>query len=284
MICSAGFVLITQIKGGNDNESQNLEETAQIATDNLEETAIYMAAGITHPTKAVNADAQMVMAVPMEVETEEEIEARNETTRILEQHAQPEHTFVPYEMFTNCYANLRDEPSTEGKLMDTLAPNVEVEVVDTSGEWSEVRVDDSVIGYIRSDLLSKEETPVEDLNRWGIALTKDEIDLLANIVYLESHIDTMEGKEAVVEIVFNRIAFSDSFEDDLLGVLSERHQFETWPIRWKASPTQDEYDAIYHVMYGQTYRLSPEYVYFARQQVDGHSFIRVGKYHWFSKE
>lgn len=195
---------------------------------------------------------------------------------------------VPFEehyMYTNCNVNMRTESNTESEIIDTLMPNVFVKVCSIENDWSYVSVDDTCYGYIKSEYLSTDETPITSLNRWGLELTEEEINLLARIVYLEAGIDSLIGKEAVVESIFNRMAFSDNFRGNLYTVLSTKGQYNTWKYRNdnKCNPGLEEYEAIYNVLYGRTNILEPEYVYFSRTKANGHDFIKVGK-HWFGKE
>ena len=62
------------------------------------------------------------------------------------------------------------------------------------------------------------ETTTGAENRWNITLTQEEIDLLAKIVWLESQGEPTEGQEAVVEVVFNRMA-SEKYPDTLYDAL-----------------------------------------------------------------
>lgn len=98
-------------------------------------------------------------------------------------------------------------------------------------------------------------------NRWGISLTKSEINLLAKIVFLESGNQGIKGQEYVCEAIFNRLT-SDEFKDDIYSVLSESGQFTTWKNRSKACPTEDTYKAIENVLSGRTNHLSARYCFF----------------------
>jgi N-acetylmuramoyl-L-alanine amidase len=120
------------------------------------------------------------------------------------------------------------------------------------------------------------ETPVYE-NRWGICLTDEEIDLLARIVWVESRGESNQGQEAVVEVVFNRMA-SGVFPNTLYDVLSQRNpvQFASWKRREKARPTEKEYASIYRVLSGETSVLRMDTVYFARRQLTGNLDIRIG--------
>lgn len=188
-----------------------------------------------------------------------------------------------YPMYTNCYVNIRKNTGTDTEIIKTLDPNTLVEVTDVKGEWSRISMKDEICGYIKSEFLSKYETPICGLNRWGIDLAEDEVQLLAQIVYLEAGIDSMEGKEAVIESIFNRMVFSDSYQGDLYSVLSRQGQYATWISRNNANPGEEEYLAIERVLKGATYILDYNYVYFSLQKSNGHDFIKIGK-HWFGRE
>ena len=118
-------------------------------------------------------------------------------------------------------------------------------------------------------------------NRWGISLTDQEIDLLARIVWLEAGGEPVEGQEAVVEVIFNRMA-SDLYPDTLYDVLSQRNpvQFCSWRSRESAKPTEKEYQSIEQVLNGNTGILRNDTLYFSRkaltprldQRIGGHSF------------
>ena len=98
------------------------------------------------------------------------------------------------------------------------------------------------------------ETTTGAENRWNITLTQEEIDLLAKIVWLESQGEPTEGQEAVVEVVFNRMA-SEKYPDTLYDVLSQGNptQFCSWKNRERANPTEKEYTSIHEVLNGNTH-------------------------------
>ena len=118
-------------------------------------------------------------------------------------------------------------------------------------------------------------------NRWNITLTQEEIDLLAKIVWLESQGEPTEGQEAVVEVVFNRMA-SEKYPDTLYDVLSQGNptQFCSWKNRERANPTEKEYTSIHEVLNGNTHILRNDTLYFSTepltprldQKIGGHSF------------
>lgn len=137
-------------------------------------------------------------------------------------------------------------------------------------------------------MVASAETPAETVetttgaeNRWNITLTQEEIDLLAKIVWLESQGEPTEGQEAVVEVVFNRMA-SEKYPDTLYDVLSQGNptQFCSWKNRERANPTEKEYTSIHEVLNGNTHILRNDTLYFSTepltprldQKIGGHSF------------
>lgn len=193
-----------------------------------------------------------------------------------------EEAFAAYDMYTNSYVDLKERADANSATIATLEPNTALKVTGEDGSWRSVQLDAATPGYLEVSRLSAEETPIEALNRWGIALSAEETDLLADIVFLEAGIDSLVGKEAVIETIFNRVS-SASFPSDLYSVLSQKGQFSTWPLLDRAAPGSEEYQAIHDVVYGATYILDPEYVYFSRRKANGYDFIKIGK-HWFGRE
>lgn len=114
-------------------------------------------------------------------------------------------------------------------------------------------------------------------NRWGITLTEEEIDLLARIVWLESCGEPVLGQEAVVEVVFNRMA-SDLYPDTLYDVLSQRNpvQFCSWKNRGTAEPTEKEYQSIYQVLNGNTSILRNDTMNFSTYPLTPNLDVKIG--------
>lgn len=118
-------------------------------------------------------------------------------------------------------------------------------------------------------------------NRWGIELTEEEINLLAKIVWVEARGESVEGQQAVVEVILNRMA-SDLFPDTLYDVLSQKNpvQFSSWKLRDKAKPTEKEYNSIYEVLNGNTNILRDDTLYFATKKLKSKLDIKIGE-HYF---
>ena len=112
-----------------------------------------------------------------------------------------------------------------------------------------------------------QETAIEQetqQNRWNITLTPEETELLARIVWLESQGEPVEGQQAVVEVVFNRMR-SEVYPDTLYEVLSQKNpvQFCSFKNRNRANPTQKEYESIKQVLDGKTRLLRDDTMYFS---------------------
>ena len=118
-------------------------------------------------------------------------------------------------------------------------------------------------------------------NRWHITLSPDEMELLARIVWLESQGEPVEGQQAVVEVVFNRMR-SDVYPDTLYEVLSQKNpvQFCSFKNRDRAKPTQKEYDSIQQVLDGKTRILRDDTMYFSTFPLTEHVEVKIGG-HYF---
>ena len=134
------------------------------------------------------------------------------------------------------------------------------------------------------EIVVETETVIEEqpTNRWEITLTEEEIDLLARIVMLEAGGESDWGKDAVVEVIFNRM-YDEDFPNTLEGVLSQKGQFATWKNRniSAATPTEEVYESIYCVLSGQTDVLPFETVYFSRGGEPGKEIQIVIENHVF---
>lgn len=189
-----------------------------------------------------------------------------------------------YTMFTTVRVNFREEPNTEALVHKVLRPNTQVMVLDHSDGWYQVscgETEERSIGYIKDEYLSEEELPPWKLNQWGIALTPEEIDLLAQILWVEARGEPYEGQVAVVEVIFNRMASTTGEfpENDLEGIVSSTVsgvQFASWKLRNTAQPGEDLYRVIYDVLEGNAAVLpSRAYVFFTTEGI-GRNIVRIG--------
>ena len=134
------------------------------------------------------------------------------------------------------------------------------------------------------DVINDSEEILTNLqkNRWNITLTKEEIDLLAQIVFLEAGNQGLEGQEYVVTVVFNRM-YSEEFPSTVYEVLSQKNpvQFVTWKNREKSTPTEETYLAIENVLNGKAnnYITNSYFKYFSLGKGNKNA-VKIGD-HWF---
>jgi len=124
--------------------------------------------------------------------------------------------------------------------------------------------------------------PVERYSE--ITMNDDELDELAEIIYHESRGESVEGQQAVAEVVFNRV-IADNFPDTVHDVLHQKKQFSTVRLLNTVDPRQEQYDAINAALYGPTI-LPADVVFFSRSgensniwgSIGGHVFCY--QYNW----
>ena len=110
----------------------------------------------------------------------------------------------------------------------------------------------------------------------GINISKDEIYLLRQIVAAESQTESVVGRRAVAEVIFNRVLDS-RFPNSVYGVLSQKGQFSSWRLRnasWVVPSMAVE--AI------DTTILNGHVVFSTSRQSYGYDYIKIG-HHWFGK-
>lgn len=117
-----------------------------------------------------------------------------------------------------------------------------------------------------------------------IIISDEEYELLKRIVAAESQTQHLEGRKAVVEVIFNRV-LSDEFPDSVKGVLSQKGQFSTWKMRnasWVVPELATE--AIEAVIEdGRTVLPDTEYLYFSRGKSRyTKDYVKIQD-HWFGR-
>lgn len=162
---------------------------------------------------------------------------------------------------------------TKNEIIRVMQP--ETELPEESGIEPETELPEE------SSIEPETEIPQEGGNRWNITLTQEETDLLARIVWLEAQGEPVEGQQAVVEVVFNRMA-SNLYPDTLYGVLSQSNpvQFCSWKNRDCALPTEKEYQSIEDVVEGKTALLRNDTMYFSTFPLTDHVERKIGG-HYF---
>lgn len=107
-----------------------------------------------------------------------------------------------------------------------------------------------------------EVTPDMESTRYpGIELTLAERQLLARVIWAEARGESLEGQQAVAEVVLNRLV-SDNFPDNLRDVIYGENQFRSVDKLEDAELSQAQYQALEKALYGP-YLLPMDVVYFA---------------------
>jgi hypothetical protein len=108
----------------------------------------------------------------------------------------------------------------------------------------------------------------------GLKLTREEIQLLANVIWAEARGESAEGQQAVAEVILNRIA-SDKFPDTLSSVIYAEGQFRSVDVLDEAEPYQAQYMAIDRAIYGP-YVLPMDVVHFATFRTNNNVWGKIG--------
>lgn len=117
-----------------------------------------------------------------------------------------------------------------------------------------------------------------------ICVSDEEYELLKRIVAAESQTQELEGRKAVVEVIFNRV-LSKEFPDSVEGVLSQKGQFSTWRMRndsWvEPEMAVEAIDAV--MKDGRTVLPDTEYLFFSRGKSRyAKDYIKIQD-HWFGR-
>lgn len=117
-----------------------------------------------------------------------------------------------------------------------------------------------------------------------ICVSDEEYELLKRIVAAESQTQELEGRKAVVEVIFNRV-LSEEFPDSVKGVLSQKGQFSTWRMRndsWvKPEMAVEAIDAV--MKDDCTVLPDTEYLFFSRGKSRyAKDYIKIQD-HWFGR-
>lgn len=118
----------------------------------------------------------------------------------------------------------------------------------------------------------------------SIVISDSEMEELKRIVAAEAQTQSMEGREAVVEVIFNRV-LDPRFPDTVHGVLSQKGQFATWRMQYSSWVVPDAAVApIEWVLeHGRTVLPDTGYLYFSRGKSKyGTDWIKIQD-HWFGR-
>lgn len=112
-----------------------------------------------------------------------------------------------------------------------------------------------------------------------VKLSWEEIQLLAQVVWVEARGECAEGQQAVAEVVLNRLV-SEDFADTLNGVIYAQGQFCSVPYLSDAEPSQAQYEAIDRALNGP-YILPMDVVKFANYIANDNIWGQIGGHYFF---
>lgn len=177
--------------------------------------------------------------------------------------------------------NLRTDADIKSKVIASLDKRTKVKVIKQYNNWTKIEYDKN-IGYVCSKYLREKEMFTSNKNRWKTDLTKDDVELLAKIVWIECRGEEDAGRYATIEVIMNRI-YHMSYPDTLYEVLSQPSHFTSWKIKDTAEPSRQTYEDIEKVINNKTYILNMDYIYFSTTKRNNNDAIKIGN-HWFCKE
>lgn len=119
-----------------------------------------------------------------------------------------------------------------------------------------------------------EEKPDVEPRYPGVALTWEEQQLLAKLIWLEARGESPEGQQAVAEVVLNRLV-SGKFGNTLSQVIYGEGQFRTTPFLKDAESWQAQYEAIDRALEGP-YILPMDVMYFATYPENDRVWGKIG--------
>ena len=148
---------------------------------------------------------------------------------------------------------------------------------DITGKTAEVGIAPGVNIYVPDC----DEPPISDesstQNEYSsIQISNSEMEELKRIVAAEAQTQSLEGREAVVEVIFNRV-LSPEWPNTVHEVLSQKGQFATWRMRNQSWIVPDAATAAieYVLENGRTVLPDTSYVYFDTRGKNGKGHIRI---------
>ena len=172
-----------------------------------------------------------------------------------------------------------------------VAPKIIYQGADIIGKTAEVGIAPGVSIYVpgancdeTSTQNTAEAAAASTAHEYSsIAISDSEMEELKRIVAAEAQTQSMEGREAVVEVIFNRV-LDPRFPDTVHGVLSQKGQFATWKMQYNSWVVPDAAVApIEWVLeHGRTVLPDTSYVYFDTRGVNGRKHIKIGE-HYFGR-
>lgn len=151
-----------------------------------------------------------------------------------------------------------------GFLLGTLVTSCAYKITDKTDETPIIEANAAVA----TPLVFKETYNYSENTRYSeISISREEMDEMAAIIYLEARNQSAKGQQAVAEVILNRV-LNDGFPDTVRDVIHEGEekgivQFTTVYALDEAEPSAEQYAAIDNALYGKSV-LPVEVVFFSR--------------------
>ena len=116
----------------------------------------------------------------------------------------------------------------------------------------------------------------------SITLSDDDIEILAQLVWLEARGEDYVGQVAVIEVVFNRV-LSPNYPDTIRGVVFQKGQFSPAHRIGSVTASQTQYDAVMEAYEAIEPITDLDVVYFAMRPQNSNLFAKIGC-HYFCRE
>ena len=122
----------------------------------------------------------------------------------------------------------------------------------------------------------EDPAPAEEPRYPDMALSEEDKDLLAKLIWAEAQGEPFDGQQAIAEVVLNRIA-ADNFPGNVHDVLYAQDQFKAVAQIYAAKPTHVQYEAIRRAMYGP-HVVPEDVVFFSTGAVSDNVWGTIGKH------
>ena len=110
----------------------------------------------------------------------------------------------------------------------------------------------------------------------GVELTQAEIDLMADLIYMEAQGEPFEGQQAIAEVILNRLV-AGNFQSSIQNIIYAQDQFKGVEQLYLAEPTHIQYEAIDRALNGP-YVLPIDVVFFATYKVNDNVWGTIGEH------
>ena len=148
------------------------------------------------------------------------------------------HTTLPTKtMYATDLLSVRNEPSTEGKIIHVLNKNDEIQVIYEMEDWSVVQYGVDVL-YVKSEYLSDTKS-----------YSDEDYEMLAHLIFSETGSDWIDITCLYYtgSVVLNRVA-SEDYPNTIKEVIEQYGQYECAPYYMDKTPTERCYQLAHDLL------------------------------------